>query len=306
MNFDEYQRRAATTDQNPRPKDVNASNAPEKWEVIPLLGLVGEVGSLLAEYKKLLRDGASHQFFREELAEELGDVLWYVANVASKFDLSLDSIAKRNLEKAEDRWLRRAKGAAQLYDEGLPLEQQLPRQFEYSFEHRHVAGTEKLVLVDRVNNLEVGDPLTDNAYEDNGYRFHDVIHLVFAAVLGWSPVWRKLLRRAGLITNRTHPPGIADAQDGGRAQVIDEAIVAAAYVYASRHAFLASTGTVDLKLLHHIKQMTADLEVADRTTREWNDALLLGFDVWRKLRLYKGGTVRGNLRTGSLEFIPPT
>jgi hypothetical protein len=171
---------------------------------------------------------------------------------------------------------------------------------------RVINGMEKLVHVDRLrNNTLVGDPLTDNSYGDNGYRFHDVLHLAFAALLGWSPVWRKLLRKAGLITNRTEPPGIADAQDGGRAQVIDEAIVAAAYVYASRHSFLEGAEVVDWKLLNHIKQMTADLEVSDRTTREWNDAILRGFEMWRQLRTHNGGIIRGNLLEGTIQFIPP-
>lgn len=96
MDFNEYQRLAAVTDQNPRSTDDPEilSDDPRRPEVIPLLGLVGEVGSLLAEFKKLLRDGTTHRKFRDEVAEELGDVLWYVANVATKFDLKLDEDRK--------------------------------------------------------------------------------------------------------------------------------------------------------------------------------------------------------------------
>ncbi|KYF48265.1 hypothetical protein BE04_48965 [Sorangium cellulosum] len=307
MDFNEYQKRAFEMDQNPRPEGgaLGTIGDPQKHEVIPLLGMVGEVGALLAEYKKLLRDGNSHEFFRDELAEELGDVMWYVANVASKFDLSLDKIARDNLQKTADRWLRRQRDA-RLYDDALPEDQQLPREFEYMLEHREFDGATKLVLLDRLKRGEqVGDPLTDNAYEDNGYRFHDVMHLTFAAMLGWSPVWRKLLRKAGVLKNRTEPLGVADAEDGGRAQVIDEAIVAAAYTYAERHRFLKSTSAVDWKLLRHIKDMTVGLEVSDRTAREWNDALLRGFEIWGRLRDNNGGVVRGNLRKREIEFIAP-
>jgi NTP pyrophosphatase (non-canonical NTP hydrolase) len=106
MDFDEYQRRARATDQNPKlPADpAEISRDPRRDEVLPLLGLVGEVGGLLAEYKKLLRDGATHRKFRDEVAEELGDILWYVANVATKFDLTLEEIARSNIAKVEDRW----------------------------------------------------------------------------------------------------------------------------------------------------------------------------------------------------------
>ena len=107
MNLREYQERALQTDQNPKPTSADEDpRQPHRHEVIPLLGLVGEVGGLLGEYKKLLRDGTIHRMFRDEVAEELGDILWYVANVASKFDLPLDEIARDNLAKVEDRWLQ--------------------------------------------------------------------------------------------------------------------------------------------------------------------------------------------------------
>lgn len=303
MNLDEYQERARATDQNPKSEESAAiPGAPRKDEVIPLLGMVGEVGGLLAEYKKLLRDGATHRRFRDEVAEELGDVLWYVANVATKFGLSLREIAEQNLAKVEDRW--RSPGTQRkLYDEHLPDDQRLPRKFEYSFDHHQIDGVEKVVLTDRLSGEETGDPLTDNAYEDDGYRFHDVLHLAFAACLGWSPVQRKLLRRKHRLTNRT-PPLVDEVEDGGRAQVIEEAVVAAAYLYAADQDLLEGVTAVDWHLLRHIKQMTAGVEVRDRSTWEWNDALLRGFAVWRQLRTHNGGVVRGDLVSGTIEYIP--
>src|SRR5258708_17463849 len=72
--------------------------------MVPILGLAGEVGELLNEYKKHLRDGEAHTRFPERVAEELGDILWYVAETATKFALRLDDIAERNLEKTRARW----------------------------------------------------------------------------------------------------------------------------------------------------------------------------------------------------------
>ena len=72
--------------------------------MIPLAGLAGETGELLGEYKKYLRDGESHKLFKERLAEEVGDLLWYVANVATKFGLDLAQVAEQNLAKCEGRW----------------------------------------------------------------------------------------------------------------------------------------------------------------------------------------------------------
>jgi len=303
MNFDEYQRRASATDQNPTPSSQPEREESElrRHEVIPLLGLVGEVGGLLSEYKKLLRDGATHRRFRDEVAEELGDILWYVSNVANKFDLKLSEIVSANLTKVEDRW-RKPERTKALRDETYAENQKLPRRFEYDFQHRDIGGRTKLVLIDRLNGGTAGNPLTDNAYEDDGYRYHDVLHLSFAACLGWSPVWRKLLRTEKRITNRA-PQEVDDAEDGGRAQVIEEGIVLCAYVYADSHDFMQGTKSVDWYLLQLVKQFTAKLEVRDVTAWEWNDAILKGFSVWHQLRTHNGGVVCGDLVTGTIEFI---
>jgi NTP pyrophosphatase (non-canonical NTP hydrolase) len=305
MDFDEYQRRAGNTDQNPASGEPGVrGTSPERHEVIPLLGLVGEVGGLLGEYKKLLRDGATHRRFDDEVAEELGDILWYVANVATKFGLTLDEIVRLNLSKVEDRW-REPEQRRPLYDDSCPENQRLPRQFTYRFEHRLVGGVRKLVLIDELLGELTGDALTDNAYEDDGYRFHDVAHLAFAACLGWSPVWRKLLRNQKRITNRLAAT-FADAEDGGRAQVIEEAIVAAAYAYADEHDFLEGLRSVDWHLLRHVKRLTQKLEVKNVSTWEWNAALIRAFAVWKALRDNGGGVVRGDLVAGTIAFAAAT
>ena len=82
MDFDEYQEKAALTDQFP---DKSTDSA----LMIPLLGLAGETGTLLAEFKKKIRDKESYEAFRERAEEELGDVLWYLSNLASHLKLPL-------------------------------------------------------------------------------------------------------------------------------------------------------------------------------------------------------------------------
>ncbi|MCI0723920.1 MAG: nucleoside triphosphate pyrophosphohydrolase family protein, partial [Acidobacteria bacterium] len=67
--FEEYQDVALSTDQNRTPSMGGIK--------FPMLGLFGEVGSLMAEVKKKQRDGVAHGNFREAILEELGDVLWY-------------------------------------------------------------------------------------------------------------------------------------------------------------------------------------------------------------------------------------
>src|SRR6266581_314918 len=97
MNMNEYQRLAAMTDQN----GANDANG----MMVALLGLAGETGSILTLYKKWLRDGDAYQIVEERLSEEMGDILWYLAAIARRRGLSLESIAEANLTKTSSRWL---------------------------------------------------------------------------------------------------------------------------------------------------------------------------------------------------------
>ena len=69
----------------------------------PILGLVGEAGEVAEKWKKNLRDGV---FDLDEMAKELGDVLWYLANTANDLGLNLGFIAWQNLDKLADRKAR--------------------------------------------------------------------------------------------------------------------------------------------------------------------------------------------------------
>ena len=64
------------------------------------LGLVSEAGEVAGKVKKALRDGT---FDAEAVADELGDCLWYIAQMATELDFYLSDIAKHNLEKLKDR-----------------------------------------------------------------------------------------------------------------------------------------------------------------------------------------------------------
>ena len=83
MELHEYQRLANQTDQQPETSDFETGS---RSILVPLLGMAGEVGELLGEHKKWLRDGDSYKLFPERVKEELGDLLWYLSNVATEVE----------------------------------------------------------------------------------------------------------------------------------------------------------------------------------------------------------------------------
>ena len=99
MRLSDYQARSRRTANYP---DAGANI------VYPTLGLAGEAGEVAEKVKKMLRDDAGVMTGErlEALAGELGDVLWYVAQVATEAGLDLDAIAQANLDKLLSRQQR--------------------------------------------------------------------------------------------------------------------------------------------------------------------------------------------------------
>ena len=291
MELNEYQRIANQTDQ--QPETGNFEDDPRSI-LVPLLGMAGETGELLGEHKKWLRDGDSYKLFPERVKEELGDLLWYLTNVATKHRLTLEEVADFNLSKITRRWQPIVAGRAkrQLFDEGFPSSERLPRQMDISIQE------ESGIAITTIDGAKYGDPLTDNRYEDDGYRFHDICHLSYASVLGWSPTLRALLRR-----KRKSDPRVDEVEDGGRAIVIEEGISAMVFSYAERRNFLEGAEGVNYDLLRTIKDMTSHLEVRARTEGEWERAIMTGFDIWRQVKAKGKGKIRADLRQGILELV---
>lgn len=300
LTLAEYQRRSRQTDHFPRPDDEGHDPL-----LGPLLGLAGEVGTLLAAYKKRLRDGAAYELFEDNVAEELGDILWYLANAAEKAGLSLSEVAERNLAKTSDRWSVRGSDSptrrepSEHFDAELPEQHQLPRTFEVTIRPVPDDGPEPMIEV-IWKNRRVASRLGDNTYGDSGYRYHDAFHLANAAVLGWSPVAR------GQIFGRKRPKGtMADAvEDGGRAIVVEEAFAAFMFEYARQHNDLQDVRHLDYNALRTFQIFTAGLEVAQRHLSEVEEAVFQGFAAWRELRANDGGVLQGDLAARKLTYEP--
>ncbi len=90
MTFDEYQAKAAKT----------AIYKHEHQVIYPAMGLVNEAGEVVGKVKKILRDG---KFDRDAIADEIGDVMWYMAALCRDLNVNMSDVAQRNLDKLKDR-----------------------------------------------------------------------------------------------------------------------------------------------------------------------------------------------------------
>ena len=96
MNFNEYQKIARTTAMYP---DIGKSIN------YPIIGLCGETGEIAEKYKKVLRDdnGIISPEIKYAMVLELGDILWYIANIAKELDVDLEMVARNNVDKLTSR-----------------------------------------------------------------------------------------------------------------------------------------------------------------------------------------------------------
>jgi NTP pyrophosphatase (non-canonical NTP hydrolase) len=100
MDFATYQQKSRSTALYPG----NGANF-----VYPALGLAGETGEVVEKIKKLIRNdsvfSAEHVSIekRTEIANEMGDVLWYLAQLATELNIKLDDVAEQNLSKLASR-----------------------------------------------------------------------------------------------------------------------------------------------------------------------------------------------------------
>jgi NTP pyrophosphatase (non-canonical NTP hydrolase) len=288
VTLDEYQQKAAATDPSEIAKNPDLS--------VLMLGLAGETGSLLTLYKKRLRDGDAFQVAEERLSEEIGDILWYLAAITRRFGLSLESIAMANLEKTRSRWLS---GEDQLlFDVEVPATEQFPRQFIATLrDSKDQEGRHWMTMI--FNGEQLGAELTDNAHDPDGYRFHDILHLAFAAILGWSPVIRALLKRKRKSNQR-----LDEIEDGGRAIAIEEGIAALIFTYATDHSLLDGVETIDWGILRTCHAMSVGLEVRRRPLFDWEQSILSAFRAWREAMQQGGVRVIGDLEKRTFVFEP--
>ncbi len=376
LTIADYAAQAAKTDQ----RSEGGSLA------FPLLGIFGETGSLLSEVKKKQRDRASYRGYAGAVVEELGDVLWYLAAVASRASLplievfkaaaperlrdaanpitlamlqpsimphreeptaafektllslagsvgalvtewsdpqrtsfsidrlaavaatliqaaddagiTLEAAAIKNLRKIESRWPS-DRHYPTLFDEDATSEEKLPRDLTIEIFERSVRG--QIYVFQRCNGVNIGDRLTDNAVTQDDYRFHDVFHYAYVAVLGWSPVTRALFR-----LKRKSSPEIDETQDGARAILIEEGITTWIFGQAMELDLFdgIKPGGLPFDLLKHVQQFVTGYEPEQCSLWVWEDAILQGYNAFRFLRKHRRGRIKIEMNKRKLTIEP--
>lgn len=344
-----------------------------------LLGLLGEVGTLMSAVKKHRRDEKAYIGYTKAVVEELGDALWYLAALCRRLEITLDdvfkltftsdastfvmagndlsgapvsmvaisanlsdeneclsklaisttnlfqvelgnpnnlnlisdfannyletikisqvtfsSIISENIKKARGTFLQPDLEKAPTFDADFDEHERLPEEFEIHIRQR---GDGKSYM--SMNGVFIGDPLSDSISDPDGYRFHDVFHFALASILHWSPTFRALLKRKRK-SNRV----VDEAQDGGRAIVVEEGLSAWVFSIAKDLNFFEDHSRVSVDVLKTIQQFVKGYEVDQCSLSLWNKAIIDGYKVFRELTKHKGGIIRGNRRTRSITFTP--
>lgn len=208
--------------------------------------------------------------------------------------MSFAEIADHNARKTRGSFLEPDLESLPTFDAKFDEEEQIPWNFEIRVSQRK---SRKSYL--QWHGVFLGDPLTDNIADPDGYRFHDVFHLAHAAVLHWSPVFRALIKH-----KRKSVPKYDETQDSGRAIVVEEGLTAWIFSQAKNVGYFRNATRVSLDLLKAVQRFVAGYEVAECPSKLWEHAILQGYAAFLQLRDNNGGIVIGDRKRRTLTYKP--
>jgi hypothetical protein len=176
--------------------------------------------------------------------------------------------------------------------------EQLPRRFSVTF--KEVGDETKRAVQVLLNDThQIGDVINDNAYQNDFYRYHDIFHYTFAAMLGWSPCARAMMK-----CKRKSSPLLDEIEDGARATITEEAISLLIFNEAKRNNLFKNALKISKQTLKTIKEMTDNFEVKSRSRQEWQRAILKAYDMFRFLSENGGGKVVFDAYTRQVDYVP--
>ena len=267
------------------------------WQLGAELLRANNLPQIELDLNRTLRD-------RDDVNDVLGEIVWHVAAVATFYQVSMNKVIDENVRKVSFRMERGE--PTSLHDECADPEFRLPRKIIVS-----VLTVSKGKSRMYWKGKQLGDDLTDNSYREDGYRFHDVLHLAVLAKLGWSPVFRKLFGR-----KRRYDPKIDEIEDGARALIIEEAIIKLIHSEGTRIAsnrgpitseamqLIERADEITFGFLRSIRDLLKGLEVHANKYWEWEDAIMEGHRIFYELRKEEQGTITIDLQERMIDFTP--
>jgi hypothetical protein len=208
--------------------------------------------------------------------------------------VSFADVIAFNLSKTRGRFLVPNETNLPTFDLDFPKDEQIPQEFEIVIRERK-SGQSCL----QWNGVFIGDPLTDNILDPDGYRYHDVFHFAHAAMLHWSPTFRALIKH-----KRKSNPVVDEAQDSGRAIVVEEGLSAYIFSCAKQLNFFEGQSGVSFDLLKTISQFVSGYEVQACPLKLWENTILQGYEVFRLIRANNGGVVFGSRANRIITYKP--
>lgn len=254
-----------------------------------LLLLAGKVGNFVNDFRSGLFDAN-----RDALSAHMVEIFRALIIAADDADVGLEQAALDNIKKAYGRWPLTREWES-FYDDEFSTDEQLPRHIEMVIKEVNVGG--RLFVVQQCNDIKIGDQITDNKVEQDDYRFHDVFHLAYTAVLGWSPVIRSLFK-----VKRKSKPDVDENQDGARAILIEEGISTWVFNHATRNYLFRNIDSIDYSLLKAIREFVKGYEVESRPLWQWEIAILDGYRVFRDLTQHRQGLITADMKAHTIEF----
>lgn len=250
----------------------------------------------LSRNKESLKDPKNTK--TTEVEKIIDKILGDLSSLAKLSDINLSTIAKKNTDKNLFYWSKFEDIPARNHDYKYPIYEQLPRKFSIDI---HSINDDQSVFM-TMNDVVIGDQLTDNSYMDDGYRFHDIFHLAGAVTLGWSPVFRRMLKLKRKSNHKTD-----EIEDGARAAIVEEAVINHIYDYArSTSNFLEGMKRIDLDLIRRVQSMVRGYEVAECEPWEWQDCIIKSYELFRQLKVQKSGrlVLDAEKRSLTLQKLP--
>ena len=256
-----------------------------------LLELAGQAGDIAKRFA-----GGAHRDNPAAVCGDLVSLLRPLGKAATASGISLDAAGHQNIKKTASRW-RAGADWPPLFDEGIDPDEQLPRLLRVEIYERDV--NDKPFVFQKCNDILIGDRLTDNHDPADDYRFHDVFHFAYAAILGWSPVTRALFK-----VKRKSFPALDENQDGARAILIEEGLTTWIFETAKAHQLFGNTNQLGFDLLKAVSNFVVGYEPEDLPMWVWEQAILKGYKVFRQLKAARRGIIVADMRARDLRFEP--